>query len=313
MTNIAKEHLHRTDRPDLARRLFRVAVDRVTIETSSYCNRRCGYCPNANVDRLSARKYLPEPIFTKLLHDLAEIDYGGDLVLHLYNEPLADPEICDKIAQASAVLPKANIEIYSNGDYLDRAYLDRLRAAGLRTMVLSIHLSADAAWSDDAILARLDELSKRIGIPARIESMQPGQSLLAHFDDEKIRIVVWHRDYYSYRGSDRGGLLDNIALPPASTKPCLIPLTQFYVGWDGSILPCCHVHPDAPQHQAYKIGRIDEFPDIFAAYANSKLVDWRRTLLHSGTRQPPCHTCPEGVEEPQIVEFLDRFVAEHAK
>jgi hypothetical protein len=303
MPGIAKEHLLRTDNPALARELFRIGVARVTIETSSYCNRRCAYCPNSSIDRITQRNYLTDALYDRILGDLAAIGYASDIVLHYYNEPLADPRICDKIERAAQACPKANIEIYSNGDYLDADYLERLREAGLKTLQLSIHLGNEAPWSDSAIISRLTELAARLGKAAQIDSFLPGHAISGRFADKDIAIRVQQTDYYSH-GCDRGGLLDNIGTPPAPHLPCAVPLTEFYVGWNGLILPCCNFHPDAPAHKPYVIGHIADFPDIFTAYAGSKLADWRRSLAGPGPRQTPCDTCPAGVTDPALTKLL---------
>jgi hypothetical protein len=303
MPGIAKEHLLLTASPALARELFRIGVARVTIETSSYCNRRCDYCPNSRIDRISERNFLPDALFERILGDLAQIGYESDIVLHYFNEPLADPGICEKIERAAKACPKANIEIYSNGDYLDRDVLERLRQAGLKTLQLSIHLGNGVPWTDAAIISRLTELAARLGKPAQIESFVPGHAIAGHFPDKDIAIRIKHVDYFSH-GCDRGGLLDNISTRPAAHLSCAVPLTEFYVAWNGLILPCCNFHPDAPEHKPYVIGHIGEFPDIFTAYAGSALADWRRSLAGPGPRQKPCDTCPAGITDPDMAKAL---------
>jgi hypothetical protein len=303
MVAIAPQHLSRIDDPQQAQALFKMAVVRVIVETSSYCNRRCGYCPNAFIDRISSKNHMPEPVFAKLLTGLAEIEYKGAIVLHFYNEPLADPTICEKISRASKACPNANISIYSNGDYLDRDYLERLRAAGLTSMVLALHLGNDAQWSDEAIISRLTELAVRIGKTVRVLKFVPGSEIAAKIPDDDIDIMVHHRDYYE-SGADRGGLMANIAKQAVPNTPCLSPFTELNVAWDGTIVPCCHVHADAPAHQDYVIGKLDDYPSIFLAYANSALAEWRRSMASPAARQAPCDTCAVGLSDPADIAFL---------
>lgn len=306
MTQVFTTHLSRTADPGLGRKLFKAAVQRVMIETSSYCNRRCSYCPNSLLDRIGERKFLPEPIFDKVLRDLGEIDYDQCIVMHYYNEPLADPGICDKIARAARACPRASIEIFSNGDYLDRAYLERLREAGLTSLVLSIHLGPTQPWSDAAVIGRLTELAVRLGIPARVEAFTPGNEIKAAFPFQGVAVTVDHRDYHRL-GFDRGELMANVAVPQEHGAPCLSPFTEFYVGYNGKVLPCCNLHPDAPQHQGYVVADMAEAPSIFAAYADSPLADWRRELTRPGPRRSPCRTCALGVYEAETAAALHRL------
>ncbi len=41
---------------EAAREIFAKTINRVEMETHSYCNRRCSYCPNVVGDRLGANQ-----------------------------------------------------------------------------------------------------------------------------------------------------------------------------------------------------------------------------------------------------------------
>ena len=62
-----------------ARDLFARFVDQVEIENHNFCNRICWFCPNSYIDRRSRLRLMTEELFTKILSDLAEIDYDGNL------------------------------------------------------------------------------------------------------------------------------------------------------------------------------------------------------------------------------------------
>ena len=102
--------------PARQRALFLQTVNRIEVETHSYCNRRCDYCPNVVGDRLGPNVRMKPAIWEKLLRDLAAIGYARYFVLNSYNEPLYDRAILDRIAEARAAMPKARIMIYTNGD-----------------------------------------------------------------------------------------------------------------------------------------------------------------------------------------------------
>jgi 2-deoxy-scyllo-inosamine dehydrogenase (SAM-dependent) len=106
-----------------AKELFRRSVERVEVETHSYCNRRCDYCPNVVGDRLGDNKHIPNDIWTLLLSNLREIDYSSNIVFNSYNEPLADRSILQRISEVRSSVPHARTMIYSNGDFLTPEYL----------------------------------------------------------------------------------------------------------------------------------------------------------------------------------------------
>ena len=309
MTILSHEHFFKCENPAITRQLFKMSVERIIMETSSYCNRRCGYCPNSFVDRISTKNYMPDSMLDKIFSNLSEIDFSGELVLHFYNEPLADPNICDKVAKAAKACPRASIEFYTNGDFLTEEYLDRLKAAGLKVLRISTHLGNAVPWSDALIINRLTELAARIRRPAVVESFIPGQRISAKFKDSDIAIHVSHSDYYRL-GSTRGGLMQEVGVSVENNDlPCLIPLTDFYVSWDGTVMPCCHLHPDAPAHRDYRAGNLNDFRDIFEAYAGDALVGWRRSLLGPGVRRPPCDKCFAAVGDPATVQGIRSFYA----
>lgn len=88
-----------TDR-ESAKALFARSVERIEVETHSYCNRRCDYCPNTVGDRLGANQRMAGDIWFLLLSNLREIDYAANFIFTSYNEPLADKIILQRIREA---------------------------------------------------------------------------------------------------------------------------------------------------------------------------------------------------------------------
>ena len=54
--------------------IFKQNLKLIEIETFSYCNRKCWFCPNSFVDRISDNKIMPEEVYLDLLSQLSEID-----------------------------------------------------------------------------------------------------------------------------------------------------------------------------------------------------------------------------------------------
>ena len=109
------------------KRVFKENVRTVEIGISSFCNRKCWFCPNSIIDRNSCNIELNENLFLKLLSELREINYSNYIYLHRYNEPLYNKELLIKrIKQVREYLPQAYITIFTNGDYLTLDYLKLL-------------------------------------------------------------------------------------------------------------------------------------------------------------------------------------------
>ena len=116
-------------------------INSIEIETHSYCNRQCWFCPNSIVDRHSENKELDEKLFLKIINELSEIKYSNNIHFHRFNEPLSAKElILKRIRQTKEILPNAKIGIFTNGDYLTTEYLDDLSEVGISYMIMSYYL-----------------------------------------------------------------------------------------------------------------------------------------------------------------------------
>lgn len=279
-----------------ARRMFKSAVEIVAIETSSFCNRRCSYCPNATNDRIGNKKYLDEGLFNRIIQDLAEIEYDRDIVLTRFNEPMADPSLIDRLKYARARLPKATLAIFSNGDYLDRPLLDALYDAGLRRLTMSTHLGNDGVYDHDEVIRRIFRKVADLGLVTGEGRHTRGYGIwipVIYKPDMEFSIQQFD---HARVGNSRGGLvaiegLDEKLKDFTRTDPCSQPLRTFNVDYLGNITPCCLIIPDAPPHGSYAAGTLRDFRSIFEAYAKGPLAGWRRHLLTTAPKSAPCASC----------------------
>ncbi len=109
----------------------------VEVETTSYCNRKCAYCPNATIGR--PEDLMDERLFHRIIDSLAQWDFTGRFSPHFYGEPLTDERLVGFMAHARKKLPKANIVVYTNGDYLTVDKYIALMEAGVDSFRVSLH------------------------------------------------------------------------------------------------------------------------------------------------------------------------------
>ncbi len=293
-----------TDR-QTAKALFARSVERVEVETHSYCNRRCDYCPNAVGDRRVENKRIPDDIWYLLLSDLREIEYAGGFILTSYNEPLADRMILQRIREVREYLPRAGTGIYTNGDYLTPDYLAELATAGLGYMHISIHTRPGDKYNDIYALNHIAKLVRRIKTPVHFQSLEPNEFIVARVPHKTMEIEIRAVNYWQH-GTDRGGLLQSFPAHPARTLPCHYPFAHFHMGFEGTIVPCCHIRSDAEAHKPYRYGNVRDFGSVFEAYASRIAAQWRRHLISFEAKQGPCRTCTAGFMS-QDPEALNKF------
>jgi hypothetical protein len=310
--DVFPEHFDRALAPDVARRLFKTCVNLVEIETFTFCNRKCWFCPNSIVDRRSTNHYMDPALYARILADLASIDYDRKITFSRYNEPLADRVILDHLRQARAALPKVTLLTHTNGDYLHRAYLDDLRAAGLNILRVQVYLGNDDRYDDGKINIRMYRRLTALGLPFQFVSVQPGIRHSARIIYDGMEVTFDARNF-DLIGTDRGQLIQ-LGQPYQRASPCFVPFHNVYIDYNGSIVPCCNIRSDVPAHRPYVVDSLAAEGggrSIFEAYANSPLADWRRNLFAFGPKQAPCDTCRYDVQpdNPALAAQLESFAA----
>ena len=110
---------------------------------------------------------LDEAESEKLLSDLKEVDYDGKISLVGMNEFFMHEENFAYLERIKKAIPRCLIQIYSNGDYLTREYLERAERAGVDLIVVSFHLQAGKTYNADDVLGRAFKFTKRTSVPLR--------------------------------------------------------------------------------------------------------------------------------------------------
>jgi len=286
---IGAEHFQPLVAHDAAKRLFERSVTMVELEVFSYCNRVCWFCPNSTIDRRSSTLYMPEPLYLRILEQLAEIQYRGMISYSRYNEPLADRIILRRLAQAKAALPGALLHANSNGDYLTPAYLEELVDAGLRSLNIQIYLGNRDLYDHDRMRARLDQIVEKLRLTATVTIDRPDEWLEASVDYAGLRLRIYARNF-TRNGCNRGG---SVPIPAAVTRtsPCLSPFYHVYVDYDGHVMPCCNLRSDVPEHGDAIIADLQREDDLFAVYASRTMAAWRRSLVGFEPKSGHCGAC----------------------
>jgi len=232
---------------------------------------------------------MDEKLYLKILRDLGSIEYGGVITYSRYNEPLADRIILRRLRQARELVPHAILSTHTNGDYLDRAYIEELRDAGLNKLRVQSYLGNKKKFSDTAVLTRMSRQLNGFGFPYKFTLASPGVRYIAAVRVRGMEVTLDARNF-DLIGVDRG---QTISLPKSYERisPCLIVFQHLYIDYDGSIVPCCNIRSDEPRHKQYVVEKLNDDKTIFEVFANSALADWRSSLLRYGKKKAPCNTC----------------------
>lgn len=287
---LTRDHFRRVESEQRRKALFKQSVKNVVLEISSYCNRRCGFCPNVGLTRITEENLMPAALFEKVVGELAEIDFDQSLLFHLYNEPLAAKDVLlERMTFARSRLPRARFGINTNGDYLTKRILSELDAAGCDRIFVSIYGPRHGEWDDAYIERRVIATAKRLGLVAEFEAKQ-GLLYAMRGSVGRIQLDIAGRNLWE-TGYDRGGTIPELSKRRKS--PCVSPVTEFLVDHRGWVLPCCNVYTDLPDHVDHTLGRLEHLT-IFDVYADKAARSWRDGLLRFEPGGSLCENCTRG-------------------
>jgi MoaA/NifB/PqqE/SkfB family radical SAM enzyme len=286
------------------RALFKRNITMVELEPHAYCNRTCSFCPNSTIDRLTVKTILDRSLYESILNDLKAIEYDQVLRFARYSEPMADDHIYEMVAMARRHLPRADIDIVTNGDYLDAEALNRLREVGLSVLRISVYMRKGVPWSVANAQEEIGRLGKRIKIKP-VWDPSTATTVGAGFPYSGMKIVVYSHNFDEI-GHDRGQLIDNLIDPKyIRQSPCFLVFSNFTVDFNGKVMPCCNLRSDHQEHEPFVLGDLsDRRTTIFDVYANRISTEWRQSLAGVGDKQSPCNTCKQkALDGPALVKL----------
>ena len=276
---------------NIQKNVFKANVNRIEIEIHSYCNRKCWFCPNSIIDRHSKYIELNENIYINFLEDLKSIDYSEVLCFHRYNEPLANKDLLlNRIKQAKEYIPKVNIEIFTNGDYLTKEYLDELKNAEISSIRMAYYLEKNEVFNKKEIIKSMEKIIDKLGL-----SIDETWC----FNDQFIELKLFHKDIHIlYRATDfsrsynsRGGLIKGINDYIEEKKfQCYYTFDKVSIDYSGNVMPCCHLRSDSDTHKSMILGDLNE-DNIFSIFTNNKTANTRKYLSDYSIKKEPCNTC----------------------
>lgn len=224
----------------------------VFIETSTYCNRRCEYCPNS-INPMPVG-FMDEAMFKEVIAQLKKINFSATLCYHFFNEPLLDKRLAGFVSYARRNLPACIHRIFTNGDFLTLEKASELIEAGVSEFLITIH---DRDEKD--LRAKLEPVAKKHPTRLIIQSIRGGPL------------------------SNRGGAIEVPIREERTT--CTSYLENLMIDYQGNVLLCCQDF-----YRQHKFGNImhDQITSIWNKPAFSML---RKELRQGVARLELCKKC----------------------
>ncbi|MBT8720403.1 radical SAM/SPASM domain-containing protein [Brachyspira hyodysenteriae] len=209
----------------------------VSFEISTYCNRKCWYCPNK--DNETPKEYMSLEIFHHAVEELKKLKFSGSIIYNIYGEPLFDERLEYFVQYIKDNLPNATSLLISNGDILNIDRAKSLLHAGMDKFIITVH----------------DKNPER-----NLERLKPVKEFLK----EKMILQVSS----DLQLVNRGGIVDiSNAKNKFNAKKCPS-IKNIQIKRNGDIILCCHDY-----YAKYVMGNImkDSIVNIYNSYRNLRI------------------------------------------
>ena len=258
------------------------------IEIFSYCNRKCWFCPNSSIDRHSVNNYMDENIYLKILNEVKNYKNLGYITYSIYNEPLSDTIFLKRLKQAREILPNIKLQTNTNGDFLDKEYLEELHINGLNELWIQCYLNKDEEFDiENIIKPRMHKLIKKLNLDYEIViSNQDIYELSLKHNNLTIR---YYARNFKNTGTNRGGTVNTIPIHNR-LEPCFIPYVDIIIDYMGNVMPCCNLRSEVEEHEQFIMGNVAN-DTISNIRKSKKFQNFMKTVSQYGNKIYPCNEC----------------------
>ncbi|MFC1848212.1 radical SAM/SPASM domain-containing protein [Chloroflexota bacterium] len=240
------------------------------VQTQSYCNARCPFCPHPSISRKLEQGEMEWTVFERIVEQLTPLRSPPRLFFGLHSEPLLDTRILDFVRLVKSKRRDIFCSIVTNGELLDKFDPTDIAESGLNH--LSVSLNAHSKETYECLNTGLS-YARVMNNVSRVLSSEPlrhrvslsyvatGQNL----DEIRLATAYWRKkgvDTWVAQVANRTGLVDNyedIRLPSryyggnlafqawkrmmswaGLLTGCSIPFHQMNVLFNGDFILCCH-------------------------------------------------------------------------
>lgn len=263
---------------------------RIQIQTVSWCNRSCAFCPSGKFPIPKA--FMPLEIYHRIIDQLHDLHFAGRISPYLMNESLLDKRLPELIAYARERCPDSWIAINTNGDALSETLICRLFNAGLNCMDVNAYdnpaqYAAYVALAEH-VTTRRDDITVTTGYldPSFNRADLPRSMRVLHCRD----MTNWETRFGAKLSTPdlnnrAGNVPDSRHLTDPLPLGCERPFVQMYINHRGEAVLCCNdwrfdvVMGDTAESSLLEI------------WTNTTYQAYRHNLQRNNRAMPLCATC----------------------
>jgi radical SAM protein with 4Fe4S-binding SPASM domain len=197
----------------------------IHVETRSKCNGKCSFCPASAITDDRDDSYMPVEIIKKIIDELSVLDYSNRLSFYNNNEPFLDERIFQFVEMAREKIPKAYLELKTNGIGLTIEKIIKIFNVGLDMLYINY-------YSDD------NQFNKNIQEVRR--GLEKMRRFKGHLEGGQYftRIKYYPRYINSVAGTRAGNSPNKKYIGKPLQRICLRPLEMMTINPEGNVSVC---------------------------------------------------------------------------
>lgn len=254
--------------------------DAVFFEVITKCNSRCSFCAASIQNETRETRLMEFDLYKKAVDELSELQFSGRVAWHVNNDPLLFPDLTRFVAYARPKLPKARLQVMTNGLLLKPAIGEELIQAG----VDDVHVDFYRKQEDQQLYPGVRDFMNEV-----IPRYFPKHQGCVHYSEDGSRRLIFEIEY-RFLGeiiASRGGTSPNKTAEPQDVSGfCIFPWTQFNITADGRVSKCCaDLYFADPMGDLNKQGVMEIWHGKRFTHVREKLIKGDRVSL------PNCREC----------------------
>lgn len=236
----------------------------VMLETMNRCNGKCSFCPaNVNDEKREFKK-MSDTLIDKIIAELVDMHFQGNIFLSINNEPFLDIRILSIAKKVKKFLPKSKICLITNG-----------------TLLTEEKMKTAATCIDEMII---NNYSNNYKLNSNIKAIY--KFVRHHKKDFKNIHITINRRYLKEILATRAGSAPNkqqknITLDTA----CIYPYTDLTIFPDGEVGLCCN---DCYEVTSYGNVKTESLRQI---WTGTKYTDFRKQMMSGRMNCDFCQKC----------------------
>jgi|GEM_PF-1641380 len=220
----------------------------IFIQLHTYCNASCINCPHPfTYKTIHPKGRMNDATWRKILKDIIEMDYQGQVGFYLHHEPFLDKTLFDKIKDINT-LTNAYVVLSTNGALLDKINIEKLIEARPRKVHININSGDKEEFHSSMGLdyqTTFSNVQNFIAQAKKLIDIEINCPVMKGYNVNSLK-QIFPNTYVNleYSANSRGGLIPELINNVKNSRfklgnYCKQPSQNFNILYDGSVIACC--------------------------------------------------------------------------